>query len=204
MSCWSLVAVKAVAPKPSSSQHWQAFLQDQPGWYHTALHSVPARAKHQLNPLSSPVSLSKKKLIFLLFLSYLKTRGRKPFSKWLNGGRLVVFDEIRHRVVNSVVSIKQKLPWFALVDHKVSTPISASATRKHSSLKRFYNHWSLFMWDPLINILDWDRLIWLEFSRLTCKTECNRWIYCWGGSGNIPTLFHAVFFQHPWRRRKGH
>lgn len=38
-----------------------------------------------------------------------------------------------------------------------------------------------------------------DWVELTCKTECNRWIYCWGGSGNTPTLFRAVFFQHPWK-----
>lgn len=56
------------------------------------------------------VAQQKEKRFFLLFSSYLKTRGRKPFPKWLNGGRLVVFNEIRHRVVNSLVPIKQELP----------------------------------------------------------------------------------------------
>lgn len=68
-------------------------------------------------------------------LSHLKTRGGQMLSKWLNGARLVVFDEIGHCVVNSVVSMDQKLAWFALVYHKMSTPVPASAMRKHSLLK---------------------------------------------------------------------
>lgn len=63
-------------------------------------------------------------------LSHLKTRGRKPLPEWLNQARLVVFNEIEHSVVDSVVSIDQKLPRYALVDQEVSTPISASATSK--------------------------------------------------------------------------
>lgn len=41
--------------------------------------------------------------------SHLETRGGETFSKGLNGARLVVLDELGHRVVNSGVSVEQKL-----------------------------------------------------------------------------------------------
>lgn len=63
-------------------------------------------------------------------MSHLKARGCQVLPERLDGLRLVVVDEFWQRAMANSVATDQKLSWFTLVDHEMSTAIPASAKRK--------------------------------------------------------------------------
>lgn len=65
-------------------------------------------------------------------MSHLNTRGCQVLPERLDGLRPVVVNEFWQRVMAGSVTTDQKLSWFTLVNHEMSTAIPASATRRKS------------------------------------------------------------------------
>lgn len=182
MSCSSSAAVLEAAPGSVVFLCFSQPGQDEPGWYHTALHALPARAGHQLD---SRFFICVTSRMFLTRVwSHLKRRGRQVLSERLNGVCLVVFYETGNHVVAFIVSTDNKLAWFALVYHKMPTTPAAPAT----------GQWKLVK--AISKLLALQQVVQAK-PRLTYKTVCIRWFYHWAGSGSSPAPFHSVSPQHP-------
>lgn len=65
-------------------------------------------------------------------MPHLNARGCQVLPEGLDGLRPVVVNQFWQRAMAGSVATDQKLSWFALVDHEMSTAIPASATRRKS------------------------------------------------------------------------
>lgn len=162
------------------------------------------RGKARIIPPSSP-SLPKESQ--LRFVSHPSARGCQMLPEWLDGLRLVVFNEFWQRAVTSRVTTDQKLSWLTLVDHEMSTSIPASATRRKNVMMSL-----LVALKPEASLnyhkTDSPGCVLYYYSEkrektpqqiLTYKTEYKRRLYHWDGSGSSPAPSRGVFLQHSFR-----